>query len=323
MKTAKKKTVRTISVIPFRIGVMESLRDEPRRKVWKEYDNYTMQNGQKVNLRQYILTFLESLPKGQGIKNISGKNIGIQLDNTYAIQETESEIRCVIKTGSYGFSADLLNIETNNVKKRDPADCELIPFICRFIFSKEHCVAILLVERFGQYTATSGIFSALEDYVNRTLPKECSLNMQWVTSPEYIKQNIRANVKAFRFIWHKIPSDIADTLGQENETDREGGMDLRVKAGIGKFWCLPNWFDWRKTNKAGIFIGGEDYDEMKVEMELDGRQRTVSVQKLDCFQMAFDITDTIKLNTDGHPIPDSFYSASEETLEVVKKAMSW
>ena len=82
---------------------------------------------------------------------------------SHLVPETDkNSISGILKTGNYGFAAELENIDTGRMTMRGIHDCQLIPLFFRFDFKKGKDAGILLLQRYGIY----GAKAALEDDLN-------------------------------------------------------------------------------------------------------------------------------------------------------------
>jgi hypothetical protein len=55
-----------------------------------------------------------------------------------------------------------------------------------------------------------------------------------------------------------------------------------------------------------------DYQLIKCEIVMNGRQRTIDLSAEHKFRARYDITDRVALGTDGHPLYDDLKNISEE-----------
>jgi hypothetical protein len=228
-----------------------------------------------------------------------------------------------LHAGKYGFEAVLENIETSARKKRELLDCEYMPFFYAFAFKPKQPAAILLIEQFGVYSALGHLLKLLGDYVGERMPG-CAIEHGTIVDEKYVKESVKKSVKAFRFIWRSVPKDLADNILDDDAEDSEGTMELAVRPRRGAAWPVSQWVSWGGRSRcAGVTVYGQPFDDLKIDVEIRGKKRTLAVDKLSCFRMSFDVTLKVKFGADGHPTRGSMLGQAKEIAEIARKTLGW
>lgn len=267
--------------------------------------------------RDFIRGFLKSIRTAHLLVE---RNAGIRVDTVVAAEP--EKLYGILKAGKYGFEAILENIETKATKTRDLKDCEYIPFFYLFEFKDNQASAILLMEQFGPYSARTSFMDLLRKHIADTLPGHV-LEHGTLVDTDYVKDSVKENIKAFRFIWHTIPADVADDIFDEDAQEDEGKMELAFKPKNGGSWGRPSWFNWEDTHTRGLKITSTPYDEMKVDVEIKGKKKTIRVEQLSCFKMSFDVTSSVRIGKDGHPTAASMLNESGDIIDMAKRILGW
>jgi len=62
-----------------------------------------------------------------------------------------------------------------------------------------------------------------------------------------------------------------------------------------------------------------DYDDIKAEVDLDGRKHTVSLSKPSKMRFSFDVTDDVSNGPDGYPRPSVLVNKAKELTKTLAK----
>ena len=318
----KSKSSYLIGAVPYLLLLkFTSPDDEKRRVITPTYSQYGMFGGKVKTLKDFVADFVESLAK---VQYFDDDKVGITLVPDTLDVSVENEIRFVIKAGRYGLESELRNIKTDSIKHRNKHDCEMIPFVCRFIFNELYSDVILIIEKYGQYSAVGILFEALDKYLKggflNWAPK---LEYGPITNLQYIEMQYRQNVKSLHLLTHEIPRDIANKVVDRNSDIKNCMVDMRISAARGKNLPVIGFLQrLRSAPQRGVLIGATQYDEVKVELKLGNKTQTV-IAGSDSFRVPFDVTDKVELQDDGHPTLESFISATEECAKMSKETIKW
>ena len=78
----------------------------------------------------------------------------------------------------------------------------------------------------------------------------------------------------------------------------------------------------KSDNFIGVEIDNQKYDDIRLELKAGRRTQTVSFDA-DMFLIAFDLTDMVPVNEDGHPDYEIFFEKTEKCLKMSKETIGW
>lgn len=133
----------------------------------------------------------------------------------------------------------------------------------------------------------------------------------------------RGKLNAVRFVQNVIPSDIADRFNGNRKT-QEGEVEIVIRPKKNGFLNMRKIFQvYDKTKNLSDIISVENFspDNMKLEIEIDGRKRVVDFGNLARVRSSFDVTSDIESDNDGYPTFESMKSSSEALIKTLAKSL--
>lgn len=224
----------------------------------------------------------------------------------------------VIESGPCGITSKLIDIETNHLKyQRRLTDAEIMPFYFLISIPKHKNEGILFLERISNY----GIRKILGNCFGKHFSKKYS-SFYVVLNPlvlDRVVQQILYDgiIKKLRFVKYEIPTDRFDGV-DEGHQEIFGNVELiisanripvlnRIKQLFNGNLTVKNLFELRDVNF--------EYDTIKVEVDINGSRRVINLGDWQKVRNYIDISNRIKLDSDGHP---NFDSIEHEALELYK-----
>ncbi|MEG3439075.1 hypothetical protein V0288_18260 [Pannus brasiliensis CCIBt3594] len=276
--------------------------------------------------RNYLV--LDKLPKGQDFFKICQDFLSSLSNNGYLDEERQSSMQVtqlqvdeknrriygLVQSGSYGTTSEMIDITTQrSVYRRRPEDAEIMPFFFMLSFRKGANEVIFLIEKVGNYGVKDNLIGFFKKYVaEQKLTLHCK---------QFIMRNVieqifeRGIVKTMRFIRYNVSTDIFDnTLDnghQEIYLEKEiilKGKNLPISE---KLRCLIHEIPYmgRPPEVRELFaLEEEEYDDLKIEVEIGGRQKTIDLNNLFRINSSIDITDEVIIEQGGHPSFESLYN---------------
>lgn len=229
-----------------------------------------------------------------------------------------------VEAGRFGFESQLVNVEDpTKTKKREVSDCELIPFFFAMDFEAGRDCAILLTEQFGQYSPKGILLEQFRIHVEKRLP-EHRISTETIVSEDVVREVLNNHVKALRFHYDRVPSDVADGIDGDNagHIEREGVMELVIRSKNGAF---PEW-GYRflhNVRRTGLTIYDATSTSLKVDMNVDGRTKTVTIGDLDSFNSSFLVDSRDDVEQNGHPSVEKMLLEAEDAFNICRKAIGW
>ncbi|KOA94882.1 hypothetical protein ADU76_02465 (plasmid) [Clostridium botulinum] len=226
-----------------------------------------------------------------------------------------------LETGSYGYSSNIKDVSSSElIHKKTNGEVEMINLFFQGYVPKDAYKGLLSLERFRGH----GCKTVLEDDLNKFLEEKgykCKLTFHPILPEKVAKQYlIRGQICKMRLVKHSIPEDVADIYKDEYKN--------------GQFGTFEYVFNARKNSKLPIFknninkflnnsiklsniieINGMEYDNIKVEVEIGGKKRTISLGNLSKLSGNIDISNEVEFDIEGHPKYSSILNISTNILD--------
>lgn len=229
-------------------------------------------------------------------------------------------IHGLFRAGDYGYEADLYDIEEQHISyNRKSTEAQLLPFYFLLSVPTSFDRAVLILERFQQYGVRSALWTHFRSFFQEHVPDVTLTLNPLVPAGLLEKLQSAQNVRSVRFIQFGVPSDIADALGSQGPIEEEGVLELVVKAQRGReLPVLSRVSEWLR-GEAGLWhaieLHGFDFDNVKVQLDVNGRQRTVDIGRGQAIRAQYDITNDVVRDESGHPTFESIDGAALALLE--------
>lgn len=221
----------------------------------------------------------------------------------------------IVKTGNYGYESEIYNKNIKAISyKRQKEDAELLPFYFLIALPIDKDEGIVLLQGFKHF----GIKTIFKETLNKFFSTE---------NPEYkielnnlIDENLlkllldRGFTSKIRYIKFKQPvnlEDAYDTDGDHEEIPDELHAELSVYSGsniaLSKIIrSMKNQFPYQKSNEGDslsklIEFTDFEYDNVKIEIKINGKNRTIDLSNLDKLRPIIDITDEVLREKSEHP----------------------
>lgn len=184
-----------------------------------------------------------------------------------------------LEVGAYGWEAELRKVDTYKRQyERQMEDAEVLPFYFLLHLPRRDSHGVLILQRFGPH----GVKTAFERELSACLrQKDLTLDLDPLV-PEAFVERLKdtERVRKVRLIRTELPSDIAEAFQLGGVKDVTSELVLRIG---GDVESLPEKF--LKLVRGGKHAGGYaaveeafPHQRMKIEVEVDGRTRTLDVE---------------------------------------------
>ncbi|TSP09979.1 hypothetical protein [Cupriavidus campinensis] len=221
------------------------------------------------------------------------------------------------QTGEYGYKSELVDSEVNAVSHvRKVSEAEMIPFFYSLSAPKQGTWAVLILQKFKNLGIHDFIVPKLiQDF--EAQHKNCRLHVQRLV-PGTLANTILegALVKSMRFVSYKLPAGVEDAFGKAGMKESVHEVEFVVRAARGGL--LP-----KIDGLADVLLGKRNvaqimtlpnlpYDTIKLELDVNGRRRTMDVGKPFKLSPNIDITEEVETAEDGHPVWDDVSAVARE-----------
>lgn len=208
-----------------------------------------------------------------------------------------------IYVGEYGTITNIVNIingENNYTKTKNDAD--LYPYDFVFFLKGDNDYGVMSILKKSGGGPLSIIQTILKDSFKK-IHEESGLELKInpLTSKSAIQHLQKGEVKEIRFINHKLNSDLADKVNGD-KSSQEGKFEVVVKPKRGFRHIVDKFVNYLEgdDSKGDIYeIINMKFDEIKTKIEINGRERTISISRSNLIKASIDITDDIKFSDDG------------------------
>lgn len=321
----KNKTTFSVSLVPTRIQIRKPQPEETKRKRRKPEFVKDGEFPEDGSFRSFMHAFFTKFLGHAEVSedNRSGFRVAQLTPKEISSEQKEQWIHGCVESGKFGFESELVNVKTKKSKRRETTDCELIPFFFAMDFEPGQAAAILLTEQFGPYSPKGIMLEHLRAFVESRMEGH-KLEPEIIVSEEIVRQVLSKHVKALRFHYERVPPDIADSIdaSKDHHIERDGVMEVAIKAKRGKF---PDWgFEFlHNVRRTGLTIFTEKSTELKVDMVVDGKTKTVNIGDLNSFNTSFVVDSIQEVQQNGHPTDKQMLEEAKDAFVICRKALGW
>jgi hypothetical protein len=224
----------------------------------------------------------------------------------------------IINTGEYGFASSIYNYyERRETYQRKPNEAEMLPFYFVFIAPLNATKGFIGLQRFGQKGIQTILFDSFAEYFankHRTYRIEIN-NLVPEKALEYLLD--QGEVKVIRLISHHIPTEL-DEFYKNNDQEVNGTIELKIKASrhqdLNAIQHIRDFFCGKRTIATFAESVAFEPEEIKIEFDLNGKIRTLSLTDQTSFKPLFDLTNQVKFAENGHP---TFSSLDHAVMDLV------
>ena len=235
-----------------------------------------------------------------------------------------------IRTGAYGFESELVDAESGEITyHRRVVDAELMHFYFAASLPPHANSGLLLLERFGIYSAKGVLVDDLQRHFRTAVPGAGSLSLLVEplipsdTAREWIE---RGRVFKVRLVRKAAPSDLADRAIMRDlmvPDIGESELTLKVRRGDAFTGAWKRKFIRALDREISIpdqfAYGAFEPETVKIELEVEGKTRTIDLADASRVRAWYDVSDFVDFGPDGHPTFESVDLAGREILQRLRQ----
>ena len=232
----------------------------------------------------------------------------------------KNRIKGRIRAGEGGISSDIVDSETGKRKlKRKIEDVEILPFYFEIDIPEKKGIPLLAIQRLGVYGVASQITSGLRKNLATQYPElTIEINPVFVGSLYLDKYVSNGEIKEIEVIKHEIPKDTATGIKGVRQkytitlTPEKRGESLGF---LNKYFSKDT-YDSKNVikNVISAFELNIEAEELKVQIELNGKKRTIDVGNIERFATHYDISDDVVRDENEHPQLSSIDGITQEII---------
>lgn len=227
----------------------------------------------------------------------------------------------IIETGEYGYETELLDVNSGRTThRRSVSEAEMLPFYFLIFLPQNTNEGILILQRFKQF----GIRTIFERDINGFINSQydfLELQINPLVPSQLINEYLtNGRILKLRFIRFSFPPDIADAYGTQDHIEKEGYTEYIISARRRGRIPIPivrrilEVLNGRRQLNELIEIQNFEYDKIKIEIDLNGNKRTIDLSDMSKLRPYIDISQSIRLGDDGHPLFESINEIAQELL---------
>ncbi|ELC8348208.1 hypothetical protein AB8J26_001926 [Clostridium perfringens] len=252
-------------------------------------------------------TFTEIFEDYCNSRNLISCNKGIQKAVSIKMIEIQNEMFSgLIECGNYGYCSEIKSIktsETTHLKTND--EVEMIPFFFGGKIPKDSYKGLIALEKFK----TFGCKTVLENDLNKFFSEsdfKFRITLHPILPEKVAKQYLRrGNICKVRLVKHSVPKSIEDAYSDKYKLGEFGEFEYVIKPKRNKTLSFKSEIDKYLNNQKSIRqvieVQGLEYDNVKVEIEIGDKKRTISLNHIDKLTGDIDISEEVEFDTSGHP----------------------
>lgn len=240
------------------------------------------------------------------------------------VNSAKRHIEGLVEIGQYGSESEIRNLDrwTEVAYKKLVRDVDLQPFYFLFDIPEGKNLGLLLVQRTGVEGVQAILDEALHESFVHDYPDH-RLKMAQIVPDKLLRelQSEETKLTEIRFIRHRVPRDITTVLGPTGTEQTTGTMELVVRP---KQSVVAQAFRRYVDSHRGVgcILELEEtrfrYDNVKIKVEVHGKERTMDLADPKRIRATFDITEDVRFSPAGHPTFKSISDVAKELLEDLK-----
>ncbi|WP_283683288.1 hypothetical protein [Parablautia sp. Marseille-Q6255] len=221
-----------------------------------------------------------------------------------------------IKTGEYGTSSELVNINSGEIYNRSTNQADVMPFgFCIVLPAGEIDTCVIVMQTLGQYGVKVALHKKIQEILRNVNP-DLFVSMGPVMPKQYVQKYFNEGVlQKISMIRYEIPEDEAERMGVNYgvaATSEERIIHKPIGFMTRKRIEIDEWMRGQRAATEIIQIDGFDYNNLKLVFKLGKTEKTINLDNLDKIIITEDITEKVQ-TADGHPIFESLKPVMIET----------
>ncbi len=221
-----------------------------------------------------------------------------------------------VKTGEYGTSSELVDINTGDVYNRTSDQADIMPFgFCIIIPVGDVSQGIVVMQTLGQFGIKMALHRKMHEVIQK-LNSSLFVSLGPVMPRQYVKKFFDEGIlQKISMVRYEIPEDESERYGINygvGETKEERIIHKPIGFLTRKKMEIEEWMRGQRSSTEIIKIDDFTYDSLKFVFKLGKTEKTINLNNLDKIVVTEDITDRVQI-LDNHPIFSSLQPIMIET----------
>lgn len=232
-----------------------------------------------------------------------------------------SVVNSIIKSGKYGVESQIVDSISKKVKYiKTRTDADVLPFGFNLMIPAELTdTGVLIIQTHGSYGVTKLIKDLFSNFIITLDPCLC-ISIVNIMPYEYFRKLLKHNsIKSIRLIkYMEDTSDRSDYIngGKVNTIGCSEIETVYKRPSLGKELMNRIYDSFLKRYKPNEIVGikGQEYDNIKIDFQVNSSVKTVNYNNFSNLLVSEDITKDVDINkASGHPKIDSLYKEMSKT----------
>jgi hypothetical protein len=230
-----------------------------------------------------------------------------------------------LQSGEYGFESEIWSSDTLVRRfKREREDAELLPFYFHILAPSGGSTAILLLQRYANRGIFTAVANALRDHFSEVLPNY-QLETARLVPGEVLQRLLKGKLTEIQITTYSVPHDLAEQFKLGGRFLAEGSLTLTFRAKKAGTIPEPQWVTRLRQRKVQFAELPMDFDPAKTRVKLGytykNSTRLMDMARLDAIAPYHDVTDQVKIGSNGHPVFASIHASALELLEELREQL--
>lgn len=244
-----------------------------------------------------------------------------QLLSVYELHEGKNNriLTGMIESGQYGAASKIKDADTQIVvHTKTVKHADMLPFYFLVRIPENKDEGILILQRTGSFGIRNLVGKELHGLFEGKYPS-FTPTINPLMPEEVVKKTLEKGiVTKLRFVRFGVHKDIADAYDAHDHTEEIGNMQWVVTARRGQSLPLmgrvKDVLSKKRELQNMIELPGFPYETVKVELNVNGRKRTVDLGNLKKVRAYYDVDRDVKRGANGQPQFKSIDSVARDLL---------
>ena len=250
-------------------------------------------------------------------KGVLGKSLGI-----IGLKKSPVGLEGTLVVGEYGLASSVIDVnDGSNAFDKDKHHAEQVPYYFRVHIPVGGDQGVLILQRLGVGGITGIVRPVIRDYFMSKFDNHTLDIAPMVPDFLFKRYLAKGTPKSVTFVKNTIPADYADRVAGKRK-EMKGSVEVTIKSSERSFFRLNELAEAASVgNIASVYVFDEfEPDQVKMKIDVGGRNRTINLNNQANLRASFDITDKVNEDKSGYPSTKDISVAAQDILVEVAGA---